>query len=109
MEESVDLQEYLDILPFPAFIVDCNSYTPHIDTVVPSPESIKRVFANKACREGSLGNHVAREIKTNASFRKWLSFTQPDGTSIRGQEFFETSHLEFSFNFLRSNTFLRGG
>ena len=102
MEDPVDLQEYLDSLPFPAFVLDYNNYTPHANQPVPTPEEIKPVIVNQATRDGKLGRIVVKEIKENPDFRKWLCFTRPDGTSVRGQEFFLTAALEFSFNFLRS-------
>lgn len=100
----VDLQEYLDILPFPAFVVDCNTFIPHVDVDTPSTDDIRPIMVNKATRDGSLSAMVAKEIKENPAFRRWLCLTHPDGTSVRGQEFFETKELEFSYNFLRSMT-----
>ena len=105
MEDPVELQEYLDILPFPAFVVDCNYYTPNSGMDPPGADSIRIVLVNKATRDGHMGKAVAREINDNPAFRKWLSLTHPDGTSVSGQEFFETQNLEFSFNFLRSRSY----
>jgi hypothetical protein len=102
MEEVVDLQEYLDILPFPAFVLDCNKFEPRIGNESPSAESINFVLVNKACSDPKLGGVVKKEIKENRLFREWLCLNHVDGTSIRGQEFFESNELEFSFNFLRS-------
>ena len=102
MEEPVELQEYLDCLPFPAFVLDSNHFVPHVGNNSPSPESIKFVLANKACRESKYGGLVAKEIKENRVFREWLCLSHADGTSIRGQEFYQSTELEFSFNFLRS-------
>jgi len=102
MEEPVELQEYLDCLPFPAFVLDSNHFVPHAGNDSPSAESIKFVLANKACRESHWGHLVAKEIKENRAFREWLCLSHADGTSIRGQEFYQFADLEFSFNFLRS-------
>ena len=102
MEEPVELQEYLDCLPFPAFVLDSNHFVPHMGNASPSADSIKFVLANKACQDTKWGGIVANEIKEKASFREWLCLSHADGTSIRAQEFYQATELEFSFNFLRS-------
>lgn len=102
MEEPVELQEYLDCLPFPAFVLDSNQFVPHMGDASPSAESIKFVLANKACRESKWGTLVAKEILEKGAFREWLCLSHVDGTSIRSQEFYQSADLEFSFNFLRS-------
>ena len=103
MEGPVELQEYLDCLPFPAFVLDSNLFVPRVGNASPSAESIKFVITNKACRESPWGDLLAIEIKEKAVFREWLCLAHADGTSIRGQEFYQSADLEFSFNFLRSH------
>lgn len=96
MDQPVELQEYLDVLPFPAFVLDCNNFSADYD-------SIKPIAVNKACRDGKMGDLVRREIKDNSEFQKWLCkpYDVESLSSTRGQDFFESPELEFSFNFLR--------
>ena len=101
--ESVGLQEYLDALPFPAFVLDSQSFH-YGENETPTVESIRPVLLNKAACDEKLGELVANEIRGNPSFRKWLCLFPLGGTAATGQECFETEELELTFNFLRGTS-----
>jgi hypothetical protein len=99
MEEAVDLQEYLDILPYPAFVLDCNQFEQRSGNDNPTAESITFIIVNKACSDAKYGGLVAKEIEENALFREWLCSNE--GTT-QNQQLFESADLEFTSNILRS-------
>jgi hypothetical protein len=105
MEEAVDLQEYLDILPYPAFVLDCNQFEPRSGNDYPTAESINFVLVNKACSDAKYGGLVAKEIEENPLFREWLCSNHTEGT-IENQQLFESGDLEFTSNILRSMSLL---
>jgi hypothetical protein len=98
--EPVELQEYLDVLPFPAFVLDCNHFP--VEDETPSSDSIIPIAVNRACRNENLGTLVWTGIRENAELRKWLAKPYVDDlSSKRGQDFFEMPEIEFTFNFVR--------
>jgi len=101
MEGPVELQEYLDALTFPAFVLDCDDFS--TEDANPYPESIQPMAVNKACQDDKMGDMVRKEIKGNNEFRKWLCKPYVEEmSSTRGQDIFESQELEFSCNFVRS-------
>jgi hypothetical protein len=101
MEEVVDLKEYLDILPYPAFVLDCNQFEPRTGNQNPNADNINFILMNKACSDAKFGAIVAKEIEENQLFREWLCSNPTEGTSTQNQ-LFESAELEFSSNILRS-------
>ena len=97
MEERLELQEFLDVLPSPAFILDLREYGRTTINDI-NPDSIRFVVVNKSAK-GVLGNAAMREVNDNPSFRQWL--LRPS----TAQETFEGDDLEFTSNVIRG-TFL---
>jgi hypothetical protein len=98
MEEQIGLQEFLDVLPTPAFIVDLREYG--VTSTEVSADSIRFAVMNKSARDGVLGNSVVREINDNDSFRRWIIQQSSD------QDIFEGDDLDFTSNVLRGPSIL---
>lgn len=102
--ESLGLQEYLDVLPYPGFVLDCTDFVNlAADDDIPGPESIKPIAVNKAYHDERFGKVVAAEINENPQFRKWLRSPHYNNASYRGQEHFASGDVEYVFNFVRGS------
>jgi hypothetical protein len=97
---SLELIDYLDVIPFPAFILDLNRL--HYEGDDPPAELLSPLAANKACRDQRFDELVSGEVKSNPRFRQWLSLPYADGSAVRAHEqFTDARELDYVFSVVR--------
>jgi len=84
MEEVLDLREFLDVLPSPAFLLDLEPLANLAD--VP-PDAIKFAAVNKVAQEPHISSSLERDIQNNSSFRQWLCLHQSSQDTYEGDDF----------------------
>jgi hypothetical protein len=94
---SLELIEYLDVIPFPAFILDLDHL--HFDGDDPPAELLSPIAANRACRDQRFDDLVSGEVKTNPRFRQWLSLLYADGSAH--EQFTDARELDYVFSVVR--------
>lgn len=84
MDEVLDLREFLDVLPSPAFVLDLKPFANLAD--VP-PDAIKFAVVNKIAQEPHISSSLERDIQNNSSFRQWLCLHQFRQDAYEGDDF----------------------